>query len=110
MKLFLGIFFFFSFVKDKIVIVKLLIANNSTQSNKIIILNYSFNNTRHHMQYCSYACSRRCRKASRKNVCNRACKTCCKRCHCVPPGTYGNKNMCPCYASLKTHGHKPKCP
>ncbi|CBI18167.3 hypothetical protein PVL29_024519 [Vitis rotundifolia] len=59
---------------------------------------------------CSYACSRRCRKASRKNVCSRACKTCCKRCHCVPPGTYGNKNMCPCYASLKTHGHKPKCP
>ncbi|XP_059631926.1 snakin-2 [Cornus florida] len=59
---------------------------------------------------CSYACARRCRKASRKNVCGRACKTCCTRCHCVPPGTYGNKNACPCYASLKTHGHKPKCP
>ncbi|GMP48056.1 hypothetical protein CsSME_00015550 [Camellia sinensis var. sinensis] len=59
---------------------------------------------------CNYACSRRCREASRKKVCDRACKTCCMRCHCVPPGTYGNKNACPCYASLKTHGHKPKCP
>ncbi|KAH7861801.1 hypothetical protein Vadar_031028 [Vaccinium darrowii] len=59
---------------------------------------------------CNYACLRRCRQASRKNVCNRACKTCCMRCHCVPPGTYGNKSACPCYASLKTHGNKPKCP
>ncbi|XP_057973624.1 gibberellin-regulated protein 9-like [Malania oleifera] len=59
---------------------------------------------------CNYACGRRCREASRKNVCSRACKACCARCHCVPPGTYGNKAACPCYASLRTHGHKPKCP
>ncbi|XAR62662.1 hypothetical protein NMG60_11017508 [Bertholletia excelsa] len=59
---------------------------------------------------CNAACSRRCSKASRKKVCKRACKSCCMRCNCVPPGTYGNKNACPCYASLKTHGHKPKCP
>ncbi|KAL8133231.1 gibberellin-regulated protein 9-like [Apium graveolens] len=59
---------------------------------------------------CSYACARRCRKSSRKNVCHRACKTCCARCHCVPPGTYGNKSVCPCYAKLKTHRHQPKCP
>ncbi|CAK9155483.1 unnamed protein product [Ilex paraguariensis] len=59
---------------------------------------------------CSYACSRRCRKASRKKVCTRACKTCCARCNCVPPGTYGNKSACPCYASLRTHGNKLKCP
>ncbi|KAL1805417.1 hypothetical protein ACET3Z_028485 [Daucus carota] len=59
---------------------------------------------------CSYACARRCRKSSRKNVCHRACKTCCARCHCVPPGTYGNKSVCPCYAKLKTHHHQPKCP
>ncbi|KAK6938523.1 Gibberellin regulated protein [Dillenia turbinata] len=59
---------------------------------------------------CNYACSHRCKKASRKKVCLRACKTCCKKCHCVPPGTYGNKHACPCYASLKTHGNKPKCP
>ncbi|KAL3845608.1 hypothetical protein ACJIZ3_003011 [Penstemon smallii] len=59
---------------------------------------------------CSYACARRCKKSSRKNVCHRACKTCCARCHCVPPGTYGNKDLCPCYASLRTHGNRPKCP
>ncbi|CDP17251.1 unnamed protein product [Coffea canephora] len=59
---------------------------------------------------CSYACSRRCSKASRKNVCTRTCKACCARCNCVPPGTYGNKELCPCYARLKTRGNKPKCP
>ncbi|XP_011074928.1 gibberellin-regulated protein 9 [Sesamum indicum] len=59
---------------------------------------------------CNYACSRRCSKTSRKNVCHRACKSCCERCHCVPPGTYGNKDLCPCYANLRTHGNKPKCP
>ncbi|XP_058087902.1 gibberellin-regulated protein 9-like isoform X2 [Magnolia sinica] len=59
---------------------------------------------------CPYACARRCRKSSRKNVCTRACGTCCMRCKCVPPGTYGNKSVCPCYAKLKTHGHRPKCP
>ncbi|KAJ4962518.1 hypothetical protein NE237_022457 [Protea cynaroides] len=59
---------------------------------------------------CHFACSRRCRKSSRKNVCSRACGTCCMRCNCVPPGPYGNKSVCPCYASLRTHGHKLKCP
>ncbi|CAA2998817.1 Hypothetical predicted protein [Olea europaea subsp. europaea] len=59
---------------------------------------------------CSHECTRRCSKSSRKNLCHRACKTCCLRCHCVPPGTYGNKNVCPCYAKLRTHGNKPKCP
>ncbi|KAK6276958.1 hypothetical protein POUND7_017281 [Theobroma cacao] len=70
----------------------------------------ALNKTYHKKINCNYACSRRCRKASRKNVCHRACKTCCKRCHCVPPGTYGHKHACPCYAKLKTHGNKPKCP
>ncbi|EEF35557.1 gibberellin-regulated protein 9 [Ricinus communis] len=65
----------------------------------------------HHKKInCGYACSRRCRESSRKNVCHRACRTCCLRCQCVPPGTYGNKHVCPCYASLRTHGNKPKCP
>ncbi|KAI3933728.1 hypothetical protein MKW92_028743 [Papaver armeniacum] len=59
---------------------------------------------------CKFACSKRCMKSSRKNVCSRACGTCCERCHCVPPGTYGNTKVCPCYAKLKTHGNKAKCP
>ncbi|XP_057427787.1 snakin-2-like [Lotus japonicus] len=59
---------------------------------------------------CKGACSARCRLSSRPNLCKRACGTCCKRCNCVPPGTSGNHDVCPCYASLTTHGGKPKCP
>ncbi|XP_062098482.1 cypmaclein [Humulus lupulus] len=59
---------------------------------------------------CNLACSKRCKKASKKKRCKRACKACCVRCHCVPPGTYGHKDVCPCYARLRTHGNKLKCP
>ncbi|EXC03975.1 hypothetical protein L484_003895 [Morus notabilis] len=59
---------------------------------------------------CNQACLRRCKKASKKKRCMRACKACCVRCHCVPPGTYGHKSVCPCYARLRTHGHRLKCP
>ncbi|KAF8404217.1 hypothetical protein HHK36_009100 [Tetracentron sinense] len=90
--------------------------DNGMDSNSITSMNEGDGEAALHKKYrppkinCHYACSKRCRKASRKNVCTRACGTCCMRCHCVPPGTYGNKNACPCYARLKTHGHKPKCP
>ncbi|ESW17483.1 hypothetical protein PHAVU_007G243400 [Phaseolus vulgaris] len=63
-----------------------------------------------HKINCKYECSRRCSKALKRKRCKRACKSCCHRCHCVPPGTYGHKDLCPCYARLKTHGNKPKCP
>ncbi|KAM7257932.1 hypothetical protein ACFE04_013673 [Oxalis oulophora] len=59
---------------------------------------------------CGSACIGRCRLSSRPNLCKRACGTCCSRCNCVPPGTSGNQDMCPCYASLTTHGGKKKCP
>ncbi|XP_021284636.1 gibberellin-regulated protein 1-like [Herrania umbratica] len=59
---------------------------------------------------CGGACAARCRLASRQNMCKRACGTCCARCNCVPPGTAGNQEMCPCYASLTTHGGRRKCP
>ncbi|KAJ3701719.1 hypothetical protein LUZ61_005424 [Rhynchospora tenuis] len=59
---------------------------------------------------CNFACARRCVMASRQNLCIRACGSCCLKCQCVPTGTSGNKEMCPCYASLLTHGLKPKCP
>jgi len=59
---------------------------------------------------CNAACGQRCKEASRNKVCLRACGTCCAKCNCVPPGTSGNKDLCPCYANLKTHGNKPKCP
>ncbi|XAR61660.1 hypothetical protein NMG60_11016140 [Bertholletia excelsa] len=59
---------------------------------------------------CAAACGYRCSKASRREECQRACQTCCHRCNCVPPGTSGNKEICPCYANMTTHGGRPKCP
>ncbi|KAE8668608.1 Gibberellin-regulated protein 9 [Hibiscus syriacus] len=60
---------------------------------------------------CIPLCGERCKLHSRTNLCMRACITCCDRCKCVPPGTYGNREMCgKCYTDMKTHNNKPKCP
>ncbi|XP_047052834.1 cypmaclein-like [Lolium rigidum] len=59
---------------------------------------------------CGGACSYRCSKSSRPNLCRRACNTCCRRCGCVPPGTAGNEDVCPCYAHMTTHNGRHKCP
>ncbi|CAL1355601.1 unnamed protein product [Linum trigynum] len=59
---------------------------------------------------CGRACKARCRLASRHKMCIRACGTCCSRCNCVPPGTSGNRDVCPCYARMTTHGGRLKCP
>ncbi|KAJ0963923.1 hypothetical protein J5N97_029045 [Dioscorea zingiberensis] len=59
---------------------------------------------------CGGACKVRCSRSSRPNLCKRACGSCCAKCQCVPPGTYGNHAMCPCYAALTTRGGKLKCP
>ncbi|KAF5198468.1 Gibberellin-regulated family protein [Thalictrum thalictroides] len=60
---------------------------------------------------CDKLCAVRCSLHSRPNVCTRACGTCCMKCKCVPPGTSGNRGKCGyCYANMKTHGNKLKCP
>ncbi|PON70732.1 Gibberellin regulated protein [Parasponia andersonii] len=59
---------------------------------------------------CDGACEARCEKSSRPRLCKRACGTCCERCDCVPPGTSGNYDACPCYANMTTHGGRHKCP
>ncbi|XP_015886323.3 cypmaclein-like [Ziziphus jujuba] len=59
---------------------------------------------------CGSKCEYRCSKASRHKMCIRACNTCCERCNCVPPGTSGNEDVCPCYANMTTHGGRHKCP
>ncbi|ONK64268.1 uncharacterized protein A4U43_C07F23870 [Asparagus officinalis] len=59
---------------------------------------------------CKGLCAVRCSKSSRPNLCHRACGTCCFRCNCVPPGTYGNYDSCPCYATMTTRGGARKCP
>ncbi|OAY79568.1 Snakin-1 [Ananas comosus] len=55
----------------------------------------------------------RCSKASEQERCLKYCGLCCEECRCVPPGTYGNKDRCPCYRDKFTgHGRRrrPKCP
>ncbi|KAG2664034.1 hypothetical protein I3760_16G061100 [Carya illinoinensis] len=59
---------------------------------------------------CKGKCNYRCSKASRHKMCIRACNTCCSRCNCVPPGTSGNYEVCPCYWHMTTHGGRRKCP
>ncbi|BAT82848.1 hypothetical protein VIGAN_03291700 [Vigna angularis var. angularis] len=59
---------------------------------------------------CDGECNRRCQLSSRPNLCKRACGTCCERCNCVPSGTSGHYEECPCYANLTTHGGRHKCP
>ncbi|KAH0718388.1 hypothetical protein KY285_014419 [Solanum tuberosum] len=59
---------------------------------------------------CTGSCKMRCSKSSRQKLCNRACGTCCQRCKCVPPGTSGNYEACPCYFNLTTHNSTRKCP
>ncbi|KAK9271099.1 hypothetical protein L1049_026688 [Liquidambar formosana] len=59
---------------------------------------------------CGAACSARCQLTKRPHLCKRACGTCCARCNCVPPGTSGNEDVCPCYATMTTHGGRHKCP
>ncbi|XP_030453294.1 snakin-2-like [Syzygium oleosum] len=59
---------------------------------------------------CDAACAARCQLASRQRLCHRACGTCCARCSCVPSGTSGNTDVCPCYATMTTHGGRLKCP
>ncbi|XP_043708911.1 gibberellin-regulated protein 1-like [Telopea speciosissima] len=59
---------------------------------------------------CGAACATRCQLSKRPRLCKRSCGSCCFRCQCVPPGTSGNYEACPCYATMTTRGNKPKCP
>ncbi|XP_042509331.1 gibberellin-regulated protein 1-like [Macadamia integrifolia] len=59
---------------------------------------------------CGAACAARCGESKRPRLCKRSCGSCCFRCQCVPPGTSGNYEACPCYAAITTHGNKRKCP
>ncbi|CAJ1973444.1 unnamed protein product [Sphenostylis stenocarpa] len=55
-------------------------------------------------------CTQRCAKAGFQNRCLKFCGICCEKCNCVPSGTYGNKDECPCYRDLKNSKGKGKCP
>ncbi|KAL5565831.1 hypothetical protein UlMin_028995 [Ulmus minor] len=61
-------------------------------------------------QECTPRCNNRCSATSHKKPCMFFCQKCCSKCLCVPPGTYGNKQVCPCYNNWKTKQGGPKCP
>ncbi|RZR78128.1 hypothetical protein BHM03_00003368 [Ensete ventricosum] len=57
-------------------------------------------------------CKVRCAKAGVMDRCLNYCGMCCEECKCVPSGTYGNKDECPCYRDkvTKDEKRKSKCP
>ncbi|KAI3782882.1 hypothetical protein L2E82_12940 [Cichorium intybus] len=59
---------------------------------------------------CPSACSIRCSATHHRSHCMDVCQDCCGKCLCVPSGTIGNKDECPCYRDLKTQEGLPKCP
>ncbi|CAL0306425.1 unnamed protein product [Lupinus luteus] len=63
-----------------------------------------------HCAGCSGACDYRCSETHHKKPCLLYCNQCCQKCLCVPSGTYGNKQECPCYNDWKTQEGTPKCP
>ncbi|XP_044972609.1 gibberellin-regulated protein 5-like isoform X2 [Hordeum vulgare subsp. vulgare] len=61
-------------------------------------------------QECEGRCAQRCSATAYRKPCLFFCRKCCAACLCVPPGTYGNKQTCPCYNDWKTKRGGPKCP
>ncbi|KAL8472271.1 hypothetical protein ACS0TY_029480 [Phlomoides rotata] len=61
-------------------------------------------------QDCQPHCTYRCSATSHRKPCMFYCLKCCAKCLCVPDGTYGNKQTCPCYNNWKTQEGRPKCP
>ncbi|KAL8141927.1 hypothetical protein V2J09_014959 [Rumex salicifolius] len=59
---------------------------------------------------CLKQCTRRCSRTQYHKPCMFFCQKCCNKCLCVPPGFYGNKQVCPCYNNWKTKEGGPKCP
>ncbi|CAO2816169.1 protein RSI-1-like [Amaranthus tricolor] len=63
-----------------------------------------------HPADCRPRCNYRCSATSHRKPCMFFCQKCCSKCLCVPAGTYGNKQSCPCYNNWKTKEGGPKCP
>ncbi|KAE9460787.1 hypothetical protein C3L33_07297, partial [Rhododendron williamsianum] len=64
---------------------------------------------------CDPACRYRCSKASDPGTlpigCLLRCFSCCGKCLCVPSGTSGNKEECPCYNNWTfKKSNEPYCP
>ncbi|KAF9619602.1 hypothetical protein IFM89_007923 [Coptis chinensis] len=59
---------------------------------------------------CDSKCKERCAKAGVMDRCLKYCGVCCQECKCVPSGTYGHKDECPCYRDKKNSKGNSKCP
>ncbi|KAI7735699.1 hypothetical protein M8C21_032259 [Ambrosia artemisiifolia] len=62
------------------------------------------------VEECPSACSDRCFATHHPGECIDVCQDCCGKCLCVPSGTFGNKDECPCYRDMLTKYGEPKCP
>ncbi|KAG2550014.1 hypothetical protein PVAP13_9KG281600 [Panicum virgatum] len=62
------------------------------------------------IEQCPDKCDYRCSATSHRKPCLFFCNYCCQKCLCVPSGTYGNKEECPCYDNMKNKEGGPKCP
>ncbi|KAK4577844.1 hypothetical protein RGQ29_028108 [Quercus rubra] len=62
------------------------------------------------LEECPSACDYRCSETHHQKPCLFYCNQCCDKCLCVPSGTYGHKEECPCYNNWKTKEGGPKCP
>ncbi|KAK1267860.1 Snakin-1 [Acorus gramineus] len=62
-------------------------------------------------EVCHSKCKVRCSKAGVWDRCFKYCLDCCDVCkECVPSGTYGNKDECPCYRDRVNRKGQSKCP
>ncbi|WOG90751.1 hypothetical protein DCAR_0309995 [Daucus carota subsp. sativus] len=75
-----------------------------------LVLGQSLQTTMAGSSFCDSKCAVRCSKAGVQDRCLKYCGICCEACHCVPSGTYGHKDECPCYRDMKNSKGKPKCP
>ena len=76
----------------------------------LVLVSSVFETTMAGSHFCDSKCGVRCSKAGYKERCLKYCGICCDKCNCVPSGTYGNKDECPCYRDLKNSKGDPKCP
>ncbi|KNA25942.1 hypothetical protein SOVF_001580 [Spinacia oleracea] len=60
--------------------------------------------------FCNNKCGVRCALKGINSRCMKYCLMCCGKCSCVPSGTSGNLNECPCYRDMKAPNGRPKCP
>ncbi|CAO2818581.1 unnamed protein product [Amaranthus hypochondriacus] len=82
----------------------------TTIATQALARHYQYGNGSLRPHQCKKRCSRRCSKSRKTHECMFFCLKCCAKCLCVPPGTYGNKQLCPCYNNWKTKRGGPKCP